>query len=150
MTVALTVAGWPTGIPNPAVSTVTTGRQSRPSWPSAVMALDSAAVCAAARGQRDRRLPGRVAGGGVHRPLRDRGPPGGDHERDQQEDHGREDDQLQRGVALVYAGRPRRAGTDRSVLLATGQGPVGAVNFSVGAWTTWLTVMARPGTNVGT
>ena len=46
VTVALTVAGWPTGIPNPDVSTVTTGRQSRPSWMSAVMALDSAAVCA--------------------------------------------------------------------------------------------------------
>src|ERR1700689_3917347 len=48
VTVARTLAGSPTGTPNPDTLTRTTGPQLRPSWPRAACALDMAAAWAAA------------------------------------------------------------------------------------------------------
>ena len=54
--------------------------------------------------------PGRVAGGRVHRPLGDRRASGRHHQAEDEQEHRRQDDQLERGIALVARAA---AGQDR-------------------------------------
>src|SRR5215467_10707553 len=51
------------------------------------------------------------------------------------------------GVTTAAGGLDRQGAP---VLLGAGHGPAGATNFSTGAAATWLMLIARPGTKVGT
>src|SRR5260370_24377673 len=150
-TVAVTVAGTPTPtVLNWVVSTCTTGLQFRPSRLSAARALDSAAACAAP-GVREIdacRAAARAAAStdpwaievrpaAIIRPRRKRITGA----------------RTTSSSAALPASRPQLRGEIGTVLpfcSGPGQRPPGATNFSAGARTTWLMLMATPGTNVGT